>query len=176
MVLRSITARVWGIVLVVLLAALGAPSARAVCEGNGPIISEFMASNSSAVLDEDNDYSDWLEIYNPCLPSVNLDGWYLTDDAANLTKWRFPAVTLTRGHLFVVFASGKNRRTAGSQLHTNFKLDAGGEYLALVEPDGATIAYEFAPTYPPQIPDVSYGVPQSSTTLLSPGASLAWHV
>ena len=32
----------------------------------------------------------------------------------------------------------------------------GGEYLALVRPDG-TVASEFAPTYPPQRRDVSYG-------------------
>ena len=33
-----------------------------------------------------------------------------------------------------------------------------GEYLALVSPDGRTIVHEFAPQYPPQVPDVAYGV------------------
>jgi hypothetical protein len=31
-----------------------------------------------------------------------------------------------------------------------FSLDNAGEYLALVQPDGVTVAHEFAPTYPPQ--------------------------
>jgi len=31
-----------------------------------------------------------------------------------------------------VFASDKNRAIAGSELHTNFKLTAGGEHLALI--------------------------------------------
>jgi hypothetical protein len=39
-------------------------------------------------------------------------------------------------------------------LHTNFRLSAGGEYLALVEPDGRTIVAEFAPLFAPQVPDV----------------------
>ena len=29
-------------------------------------------------------------------------------------------------------------------------LGAGGEYLALVRPDGTTVAHEFAPAFPPQ--------------------------
>ena len=43
-------------------------------------------------------------------------------------------------------------------MHTNFRLSAGGDYLALVEPDGQTIATQFAPAYPQQLTDVSYGV------------------
>src|SRR6185503_15180986 len=39
-------------------------------------------------------------------------------------------------------------------------LTASGEYLALVKPDGS-IASEFAPTFPQQVPDVSHGIAQS---------------
>jgi len=42
------------------------------------------------------------------------------------------------------------------KLHTNFKLPASGGYLALVRPDGRTVASEFA-KYPPQFQDISYG-------------------
>ncbi len=104
------------------------------------VISEFMAANDRTLADEDGDYSDWIEIYNPCLATVSLAGWSLTDDPDELTKWRFPAISLARGEFLVVFASGKNRAVAGAPLHTSFKLDAGGEYLALVKPDGTTIA------------------------------------
>src|SRR5439155_23661552 len=82
----------------------------------------------------------------------------LTDDANDLTKWRFPATNLDAGGFLVVFASGKDRRVAGAPLHTRFKLSAAGEYLALTEPDGVTIATEFAPKYPRQMPDVSFGI------------------
>ena len=51
-----------------------------------------------------------------------------------------------------MFASGKDRAIAGSELHTNFGLSAEGEYLALVAPDGTTIVHEYAPTFQPQLP------------------------
>jgi hypothetical protein len=42
-------------------------------------------------------------------------------------------------------------------LHTDFSLDADGEYLALVEPDGVTVASAFDPAFPPQSDGLSYG-------------------
>src|SRR5688572_7792915 len=104
------------------------------------IISEFMASNGSTLADEDGAYSDWIEIYNGGATTVSLAGWYLTDASANLIKWQFPATNIQPHSFMVVFASGKNRRIPGAPLHTSFSLDAGGEYLALVKPDGVTKA------------------------------------
>lgn len=137
----------------------------------GPVISEFLANNKTGLKDQDNEYSDWIEIYNPG-PTVNLSGWRLTDDRDNLAKWTFPDTTLAQNQYMVVFASGKNRAVSGQQLHTNFKLDADGEYLALVKPDN-TVAWEYAPRFPSQLADVSYGVlpPQTvSDTLLQAGS------
>src|SRR5210317_1872734 len=79
------------------------------------IINEFVARNDSEtplkngeLLDEDRDASDWIEIYNPSDETINLDGWFLTDEADDLEKWEFPAVVISRGRFLVVFASGKN--------------------------------------------------------------------
>jgi predicted nuclease of predicted toxin-antitoxin system len=58
------------------------------------IITEFMASNNSVIDDEDGDSSDWIEIYNTGPAIVNLDGFHLTDDQTDLTKWRIPNVTI----------------------------------------------------------------------------------
>ena len=135
-----------------------------------PVISEFLANNSGGVRDEDGTQSDWIELHNPTAGAVNLDGYYLTDDAANKRKWRLPAVTLpARGYL-VVWASEKNRRTVGRQLHTNFKMDADGEYLAFVKPDGVTVLSQFSAAFPKQTADVSYGIPvtQTNTALVGP--------
>lgn len=122
------------------------------------IISEFLASNDSGLADEDGDHSDWIEIHNTGATSVNLAGWYLTDDANELTKWQFPSTMLSGGGYLVVFASDKNRTVPGGPLHTSFKLSADGEYLGLVHPDGVSVASAFAPAFPPQYTDVSYGV------------------
>ena len=90
--------------------------------------------------------------------SVDLQGWFLTDSAANLKKWKLPSLVLGPNTYAVIFASGKDRAVAGSQLHANFSLDANGEYLALVKPDGSTVASDFAPAFPKQRPDISYGL------------------
>jgi len=130
---------------------------RLVLDG-GPIITELMAVNDSVLADQDGDFSDWIELHNPGNGDVYLDGWHLSDEPANLDKWEFPAVTLHAGEYLVVFASEKDRTDPGNELHTNFNLDGNGEYLALVEPDGQTVAQQFAPAFPPQHGDVSFGV------------------
>jgi hypothetical protein len=141
-----------------------------------PVITEFMASNGGTLDDGAGDASDWIEIYNAGDMEVDLGGWHLTDSAGNLDKWTFPSVTLGPAEYLVVFASGTNQPDAQGHLHTNFKLDAGGEYLALVEPDGNTIATEFGlggTGYPPQFRNISYGFPTEATTteLIDDGAT-----
>jgi len=149
----------------------------------GPLlINEFMAINTSTLADEDGAYSDWIEIYNPSASAVDLDGWHLTDNDANLTKWTFPARTLAADEYLLVFASDKDRTgalPAGGEPHTNFKLDGDGEYLALVQPDGTTISHQYAPEYPSQTADVSYGIGTSTTAtdlLVASGAAARFHV
>lgn len=122
-----------------------------------PIISEFAANNETGLQDEDGEPSDWIELCNATGDPAVLDGYYLTDTPGLLTKWRIPNVTIAPGGYLVVFASGKDRAVAGSELHTNFSLNATGEYLALVKPDGSTIVSEFSPSYPGQPADVSFG-------------------
>ena len=140
-----------------------------------PIISEFMAANKSTLVDEDGAYADWIEIHNPDATAVDLTGWRLTDNAANLAKWTFPAVTLEPGEFRIVFASSKNRINPAANLHTNFALGAGGEYLALISPLGV-MSTEFSPTFPPQEDDVSYGAAFTSTNLITTGQTASYLV
>lgn len=129
-------------------------------------ISEFLAANSANELDEDGEASDWVEIYNPENQPLSLLGWHLSDDPNRLTQWTFPDVTIPGQGFLLVFASGKDRSNPGSELHTNFSLDREGEYLALVRPDGVTVASEFGPNYPLQLSDVSYGIRMETETVL----------
>jgi hypothetical protein len=145
----------------VLLCSLLQPAAAA-----NVLISEFMATNTRTLADEDGEHSDWIEIHNSGNAPVNLLNWSLTDRAGNLRQWRFPAINLEPEGYLLVFASGKNRRDPAGELHASFRLSASGEYLALVMPDGATIASEFAPAFPPQAPDVSYGLGALTTNQL----------
>ena len=143
-------------------------------------ISEFLAENADVIVDEDGDYSDYIELFNSGPSAVNLDGYYLTDDSGALTKFRLPAVTLDADEFLLLFASGKNRAIAGSELHTNFSLASAGDYLALVEPDGATVVQDFAPVYPEQFENTPYGLMQTgdttSSVFLNTGAACTWLV
>jgi hypothetical protein len=120
-------------------------------------ISEFMAANKTTLLDEFGNSSDWIEIYNGTSAAVDLLGWSLTVEATNLTQWTFPDYVLAAGDYLVVFASGMNLTAVTNQLHTNFKLKASGSFLALVDPQTNLVSF-FAPDYPPQQTDISYGV------------------
>lgn len=143
------------------------------------VISEFMPDNAtSPIVDEDSDHEDWLEIWNVSGAPISLNGWYLTDEGPadasvagytpNLRKWQFPvttpAITLGPDARITVWCSNKNRKATAANLHTNFKLDAGGERLALVRPDGVTVEFAFGPQfptfnykYPPVAPNKTYG-------------------
>ena len=122
-----------------------------------PRITEIMTDNQASLVDEDGGFPDWIEIYNPDQVSVDLSGWHLTDDEDNLSKWKFPRALVPPGGFIVVFASGKDKRIAGSPLHTNFQLSSDGEYLGLVEPDGLSVVSEIAPEYPTQQTGISFG-------------------
>ena len=122
-----------------------------------PLLTEFMARNDKTLADADGDYSDFIELYNPGAAPFDLEGWHLTDDAEDPLKWTFPDVTLAAHRYLIVFASNKNRTAPDAELHTNFKLDGDGEYLALADPAGVLVqAFD---AVPPQREDVSWGLP-----------------
>ena len=47
-------------------------------------ISEFVASNTTTLTTTNGLYEDWIEIHNGSGAAVDLAGWYLTDDPADL--------------------------------------------------------------------------------------------
>ncbi|MDA0813951.1 MAG: lamin tail domain-containing protein, partial [Verrucomicrobia bacterium] len=130
-----------------------------------PRISEFVAQNRYSLADENGDSEDWIEIENTEATEISLAGWYLTDNPENLTKWTFPAVTLPPNGYVIVFASNKDRVDPAGKLHTNFTLQTEGEFVALVEPDGTTIASSYTP--PAQFKDISYGVGTVGASIVS---------
>ncbi|MFV2068356.1 MAG: CotH kinase family protein, partial [Pirellulales bacterium] len=77
-----------------------------------------------------------------------------------------------------IVVSQKDRGTDRDELHTNFKLSSNGEFLALVQPDGQTIAYQFTPEYPAQRLGVSLGLEQEvvASTPIAVGDQARWIV
>ncbi|MFO1500912.1 MAG: CotH kinase family protein [Verrucomicrobiota bacterium] len=129
------------------------------------VISEFMADDQSTFPDENGDYSGWIELYNPTSQTVNLEGSSLTDELDLSRRWLFPRIDLPPDAYLVVFASGNDKRVPGAPLHTNFRLANEGEFLALIDPTG-DVLHAFAPAFPAQRPDISYGLLGGDTNLV----------
>jgi len=150
----------WIVVIIILLYAATRILSTSLQTNPGPLVlNEFVASNGTGLVDEDGDYSDWIEIYNSSSSAMNLAGWTLTDDPEKPDKWAFPDISLGQGEYLIIFASGKDRRTTslGSSLHTNFRLNDQGEFLGLYNLLDNKWGDDISPTYPQQQRDISYG-------------------
>lgn len=53
------------------------------------VISEFSASNSNVITDDNGNSTDWIEIYNTSQSPISLNGYSLTDDPSDTTKYVF---------------------------------------------------------------------------------------
>ena len=124
-------------------------------------ISEFVANNANGLLDQNDDFSDWIEIRNSSSEAREIGGYYLSDDAQELQQWRIPDGIVVSGNGYlVVFASGKdwpgNEEDEGAELHAGFRLNTNSGSLFLVAPDGTSIV-DWIVDYPMQRVDTSYG-------------------
>jgi CotH protein/chitobiase/beta-hexosaminidase-like protein/lamin tail-like protein/parallel beta helix pectate lyase-like protein/type IX secretion system substrate protein len=122
-------------------------------------INEFMASNviSTPEIVDYDDYSDWIEIYNDSSASINLSGYYLSDNLNNPTKWQIPPGTSIPAKGFLIFWADGFDDSPGNGIkyyHLNFSLNKDGEEIGLFSPEQILID---SLKYATQISDVSYG-------------------
>lgn len=121
------------------------------------VMNEFMAVNTGADRDENNEAEDWIEFYNPSSQAIDLGGVYLTDSVGELTMARIPitspdSTTVPPGGYLRFWADAQPRT---SILHLDFKLSKNGEKITLVQPDGKTIIQQAQ--YPAQSSDATFG-------------------
>lgn len=106
------------------------------------VINEFSASNLTQYVDNHSDFNDWIELYNSSGTTVNLAGYYLSDDSTNNTKWQMPVATSITANGYLRFwASGRNE-VVGTSYHTNFTLKQtknNHEYVVLSNPAGVIV-------------------------------------
>lgn len=98
------------------------------------VINEFMASNDAIQSDQDEEFDDWIELYNISGSAIDLGAYFLSDDATNLSKWEFPAGTVIEGNDYLIIWADEDEEQEG--LHANFKLSKDGEAVYLVTPEG----------------------------------------
>lgn len=106
------------------------------------VINEYCASNRF-MQDEFGNYEDWIELYNPNPYFVDLEGYHLSDNPNNPTKWQFPSVMIAPMSHLLVYCSGRDVVHAGTP-HTNFRLtQLKPESVVFADPDGVILeSYE----------------------------------
>ncbi len=129
------------------------------------VITEFCASNVETLTDEDGDTPDWIELTNFSDERINLSQYCLTDSRLNPKKFRLPSHTVAPGERLLVLASGKTRESFSPPFHAPFRLSSRGEYLALASNETGDVLQAFEPSYPEQIPGLSYGIPGGAEAL-----------
>ena len=126
------------------------------------IISEILPVNTTGLKDEDGTFQPWIEIWNTDPTNkFSLTNYRLVHGA---TIWLLPDIEILPDERLVIFASGKNRQTSTSRLHTNFTLSATGGALSFQQPSG-TVESSF-PAYPALAANVSHGRDLADPTLV----------
>ena len=97
------------------------------------VINELMPVNSTTIADNYGEYDDWIEIFNLSTSTIDLSGYYLSDNHKKPSKWQIPNGTsiVGKGYL-IIWADGDSTQFG---LHTNFKLSSEGEEAVLTKPD-----------------------------------------
>ncbi|MEA3495611.1 MAG: CotH kinase family protein, partial [Bacteroidota bacterium] len=115
------------------------------------VINELMASNNITVADQNNEYDDWVEIYNNSSNNISLKGMGLTDDENDIFQFVFPD-TFIAAHGFIIVWIDDDEEQQG--LHTNFKLSKAGEKLILSDSQAKLIDQVI---FNNQTTDISFG-------------------
>ena len=112
------------------------------------LINEFLASNirNFPEMHDFNDYSDWIELYNPSNQPYIFNEVFITDDLSDPLKWKIPNNTNLESESYLVIWADDYDEIPGrtytrpywpwdefttQNLHTNFKLNKNGEEIGL---------------------------------------------
>ncbi|MFC2138920.1 CotH kinase family protein [Bacteroidota bacterium] len=122
-------------------------------------INEILASNTNNIMDPDfNAHRDWIEIYNNSDKDINLNGYFVSDNYTNPTKYRIDEDILVPSKTYLIIWCD-DRDTILQAIHTNFKLKASEYRIALYSADTSLID---SVSFTHQKTDISYGrVPDS---------------
>lgn len=127
-------------------------------------INKIMAKNESYKVDDNGEYSDFIELYNGYNYPINLEGYYLSDAEYKTSKWAFPNIVMNAKESLIIYASGNDICNIEKKIcHTNFKLSSQGETITLSDNAG-NIINKF--TYPAQYTDIPYGYKDGKYTFL----------
>ena len=122
-------------------------------------LNELQADNLTGPVDNVGQHDPWIELYNAGPVTLNLSGYFLANNYdTNLTQWQFPAgSSIAPAEFKIIWADGQPEQTAGTNLHTSFRLNSTIGSLALVRLNGDQPQITDYLTYSELGRDFSYG-------------------
>ena len=118
-------------------------------------INEIM-SNNQDFIDEDGEQDDWFELYNASPNTINLVGWYLTDDLGEPDKYKIETNLYIESNGFqLLWADGDTENDFTN--HVPFKLSSGGEEIAIFRKEGNDFILVDHIIFPALQTNISYG-------------------
>ncbi|RPI02608.1 MAG: hypothetical protein EHM64_13660, partial [Ignavibacteriae bacterium] len=140
-------------------------------------INEFMASNVLSYENANGDYEDWIELFNSSGSSVNIAGFYITDNLGGQNHWQIPSGqqmnTTVPAHGYLILYA--DELVGLGSAHLDFKLSSTSGKIVLLGSDNTSILDSVS--YGTQLRDISYGrYPEGSgqwmyMNTVSPGAA-----
>jgi hypothetical protein len=122
-------------------------------------INEIQPQNTGAWVDSNGDHDAWVELYNAGSTTLDLTGFYLSNDYADLGKWAFPVeTTIAPGAFLMVCLDGDVTQSVGGELHSNFMIDPNQGRLALTRMDRNSISVIDYLNYAALTPGASIGL------------------
>ena len=120
--------------------------------GKSVVVNEILANSGEA--------PDWIELYNRTNDPIDIGGWFLSDSASDLAKYRIPLGTIIPAGGFVTFFEDLNFGPASNDPNriTAFALSDDGEtvYLSSAENDQLT-DYRFKEDFGASLPGETHG-------------------
>ena len=114
-------------------------------------INEICASNyKSFWVNEES--PDWIELENPSLNPINLEGFYVSDNGNDPLMYALPDTLIPAGEHYVIFCAGGDTNGIAS---APFELGSDGETIYLSSPQGELLEYV---EFPHLQTDHSYGL------------------
>lgn len=106
------------------------------------VINEYSASNLTGYTDNYNKTEDWIELYNTSGSSIDISGYFLSDNESFPVKWEIPSGTSIPANGYLTFWASGRDEASGGHYHTNFKLKQTKEtpeHVIFSNPSGTVI-------------------------------------
>ncbi|MDO4333709.1 MAG: CotH kinase family protein [Eubacteriales bacterium] len=103
-----------------------------IAAGGHVVINEVCSSNFSVVSDENGEYADYVELYNPTDEEISLEGYYLSDDIKEPHQCDLTGVVIPAKGYALIWLDGSGR----DAYHARFRLSRDGDVVFLSDSFG----------------------------------------